>query len=305
MNLIIYFQYKIEGIEGLCNQLMAIFRTIGEALFYSTQNQSVGIILSDVQTRNSIDFDVVPYFSKIRVTSFIDVNELIALLEKRNISVRLSQKDTNDVQNNIVPCRRFPNRHMLPNESRDMGIFIAKSFPFAKNILKLASCIIGLMSFYPRWKAIQLRIEGDLIHLPEENFTLATHTQNQLQEIINIISSTPNLSAVYIASGIQEEKYNNIVDIINEKLPHLTITRKQNVLKDYPEIQKELESLCLEEQALIDWLVCIGAPFFAGPHASSFTYLAGYMRYYREFDTETTYLWPKYQPDWDRWFPRV
>ncbi|SDF44261.1 hypothetical protein SPACI_051620 [Sporomusa acidovorans DSM 3132] len=60
MILIIYLQHKIEGTEGLCNQLMAIFGTIGEALFYSTQNKSVYIILSDVQSRNSIDLDIYP-----------------------------------------------------------------------------------------------------------------------------------------------------------------------------------------------------------------------------------------------------
>jgi hypothetical protein len=83
------------------------------------------------------------------------------------------------------------------------------------------------------------------------------------------------------------------------------VTRKNNILKYYPKIKEELESLSLEEQALIDWLVCIGAPFFAGTHASSFAYLAAYMRHYRGLDKETTNLWPEYQPLWDAWFPRV
>ena len=285
---------------------MAIFRTVGEALFYSTQNESVGIILSEVQTRNSIDLDIHPYFSKINIDSFVDVNELITLLANKNISVSRLQKDNNEIQNNIITCRRFPKRPMLPDESKEMGLFIGKSFPFAKNILKIASCIIGLMSFFPRWKAIHLRIEGDLLHIPAiREAGLETHTKGQVQQTINMISSTPNLSAVYIASGIQEEKYHNAVNIINEKLPHLTITRKKDILKDYPDIKKELESLSLEEQALVDWLVCIGAPVFAGNHASSFAYLAGYIRHYRGFDKETTHLWPDYQPYWDAWFPRV
>jgi|tagenome__1003787_1003787.scaffolds.fasta_scaffold20986001_2 hypothetical protein len=301
-----YFQYKIDDKEGLCNQLMAIFRTLGEALFYSTQNESVGIILNDVQTRNSIDLDIHPYFSKINIDSFVDVNELITLLANRKISVSRLQEDNNEFQDDIITCRRLPIRNMLPSESRKMGIFIGESFPFAKSILKIASCIIGLMSFFPRWKAVHLRIEGDLLHIPSiREAGLETHTKNQVQQTINMISSSPNLSAVYIATGIQEEKYHNAVNIINEKLPHLTITRKKDILKDYPDIKEELESLSLEEQALVDWLVCIGAPVFAGNHASSFAYLAGYIRHYRGFDKETTHLWPDYQPYWDAWFPRV
>ncbi|WP_158618637.1 hypothetical protein [Methylomusa anaerophila] len=288
---------------------MAIFRTIGEALFYSTQNQSVGIILSDVQTRTSIDFDAYPYFSKISIDSYIDINDLTTLLGNRNISVRQSQEDIenmNEIQNNIITCRRFPQRHMLPAESRDTGALIAKSFPFAKKMLKFAYHIIGLMSFYPRWKAIHLRIEGDLMQLSAiRDVGLETFTKSQLQQTIDMISITPNLSAVYIASGIQDEKYNNAVNIISKEFPHLAITRKKDILKASPAIKEEFEALCLEEQALIDWLVCVGAPFFAGLHASSFAYLAGYMRHYRGFDKETTHLYPDYQPCWDAWFPRV
>jgi hypothetical protein len=286
---------------------MGIFRAIGEVLFYSTKNQFVGIILNDVQTRISSDtIDFNTHFSKINMDSFVDVNELTTLLANRNILVRRSQEDNNQIRNTIISCRRYPRRHMLPNESRDTGIFIAKSFPFAKNILKIASCIIGLMSFYPRWKVIHLRIEDELMHfLPGRDVGLETHTKNELQQTIHMISSTPNLSAVYIASGIREEKYNHVVNTINEQLPELTITRKEDILKGFPEIKEEFESLCLEEQALVDWLVCLGAPFFAGPHSSSFAYLAGYMRHYRGFDKETTHLWPDYQPYWDAWFPRV
>ncbi|EOV9525666.1 O-fucosyltransferase family protein [Bacillus cytotoxicus] len=298
-------QYEIGEIEGLCNQLMAIFRTIGEALYYAKQHDAVCILLKDVQTRNSVDFHKSPYFSKINIDSYLDVDECRALFYKKNILVKRHQPDMDETFKHMITCRRFLQRHILRDESRETGQFIAKSLPFAKHIQKLASCTIGLMSFYPRWRAIQLRIEGDLVHLPVEGFDLAAHTENQLQQIINTIASTADLSAVYIASGVQEEKYHRIVARIKEHFPHLVIVRKQDVLQTYPGLQKELDALCLEEQALVDWLVCIGAPLFAGPHASSFSYLAGYMRHYRGFDKETTYLWPEYQPYWDQWFPRL
>lgn len=301
---ILYLQYIVGDKEGLCNQLMAIFRTVGEALLYSTRNDSVCVLLNDVQTRNSIDLDTEPYFSIINVDSFVDVNELATILGERNIKVLRSQEVNN--LTNVISCRRFQRRKMLPNESRDVGLFIGKSFPFAKKVLKIASCIIGLMSLFPKWKAIHFRVEGDLLHFPSiREIGLETHTRNQIEQTVNMISNTPNLSAVYMATGIQEEKFQIAVNMINENLPHLTIVRKQDILKNYPDIMKEFELLCLEEQALVDWLVCIGAPFFAGNHASSFSYLAGYMRHYRGFEKETTLLWPDYQPLWDNWFPRV
>jgi hypothetical protein len=301
---ILYIQYIVGDKEGLCNQLMAIFRTVEEAMLYSTQNHSVCVLLNDVQTRNSIDLDTEPYFSKINVESFVDVNELVKILGERKITVLRSQEVNNPT--NVINCRRFQRRNMLPNESRDIGLFIGKSFPFAKKSLKIANCIIGSMSLYPKWKAIHFRVEGDLLHFPSiREMGLETHTRNQIEQTINMISSTPNLSAVYMATGIQEEKFQIAVNMINENLPHLKIIRKLDILKDYPDLLEEFESLCLEEQALVDWLVCVGAPFFAGNHSSSFSYLAGYMRHYRGFDNENTLLWPDYQPLWDKWFPRV
>ncbi|WP_157257103.1 hypothetical protein [Paenibacillus sp. Soil750] len=303
MIIILYIQYEVEPNEGLCNQLMGIFRTIGEALYYSHQHDSISIIINDLQTRTSsdtTDFDV--NFSKIAYDSFVDVDELTHLLLHKNILVRRPQEVNNHIQNNIISCRRYSHRQLLPDESREMGIFIANSFPFAKNILKIANCIIGLMSLYPSWKVIQLRIEEELM-----NFFpgYEKSTSNQLQETINMISNTPDLSAIYFASGIREEKYNAVAQSINHKFPNLITKNKHDILKNDPEIKKELDALCLEEQALVDWLVCVGAPSFAGPHATSFAYLAGYMRHYRGFAKETTHLWPEYTPYWDIWFPRV
>lgn len=303
-----YFQYQIEGIEGLCNQLMAIFRTIGEATFYSSQNPSepVGIILVDVQTRTSVDFEFEPYFSNISIDSFIDVNELRSIMLNKNVSVKRIGELNTEVQGHIIFCRRFPHRDMLPNESGELGGFLAKSLPFSKHILKIASCIIGLMSRYPKWAVIHLRIEGDLLQFPSiREAGLDAFTKGQLQQAINNISKIPGISAVYLATGIQEERYNDVVKILNESLPHITVTRKNNILNDFPEIKKELDLLSLEEQALVDWLVGLGAPYFAGNHASSFAYLAGYMRHYRGYDKESTILWPDYQPLWDAWFPMV
>lgn len=77
---------------------MGIFRTIGEALFYSTQNNSVGIILNDLQTRTSsdtVDFDI--NFSKIKYDSFVDVDELTTLLSNKNILVRRTQEVDNQI----------------------------------------------------------------------------------------------------------------------------------------------------------------------------------------------------------------
>ncbi|WP_144641542.1 hypothetical protein [Bacillus cereus] len=88
----IYLQYEIVEIEGLCNQLMAVFRTIGEALYYTNKGESVCIILNDVQTRTSVNFDTHPYFENIKIDSYIDVNYLTQLLKSKNIEVKYKKK---------------------------------------------------------------------------------------------------------------------------------------------------------------------------------------------------------------------
>ena len=40
VSLNIYCQYKIEGINGLCNQLMTIFSILGGTLFYFTKDEN-------------------------------------------------------------------------------------------------------------------------------------------------------------------------------------------------------------------------------------------------------------------------
>ncbi|MEB9624647.1 O-fucosyltransferase family protein [Enterococcus lactis] len=301
-----YIQYEIKELEGLCNQLMAIFRTLEEAFFYKNKGEPVCIILNDVQSRTSIDCDVYPYFRNIEVDAFVDVKGLIQLLNDRNIEV----KHVKDVkllsQNKILNCRRFPNREVTLEESTDLGLFVAKFFPFSKRILKISNFIIGAMSFYPKWKAVHLRIERDLTHIPDINKTgLNIFIQNQFKNIIELVINNEDLCALYIASGLLENEYTALVDSLKEKKPDLKVINKKQLLKNYPDIQKEFNNLSLEEQALIDWLVCIGAPLFIGPHASSFSYLASYMRHYRGFNTEATYLFPEYQPYWNKWFPCV
>lgn len=56
---------------------------------------------------------------------------------------------------------------------------------------------------------------------------------------------------------------------------------------------------------MVDWLVCVPPPYFIGPHSSSFSYLAGYMRHYRAYHPDAMELFPTYQPYLDIWFPCV
>ncbi|PFK26961.1 O-fucosyltransferase family protein [Bacillus cereus] len=301
-----YIQYEIKELEGLCNQLMAIFRTLEEVFFYKNKGEPVCMVLNDVQSRITIDCDIHPYFRNIEVDAFIDVHDLIQLLNDRNIEVQRAKDVKMISPNKILSCRRFPNREVTLEESADLGLFVAKFFPFSKHILKISNFIIGAMSFYPKWNAVHLRIEKDLTHIPDiNNQGLDIFIQNQFKHIIEPVINIENLSAIYIASGLLANEYTALIDKLKEKKPYLKIVNKQQLLKNYPDIQKEFNNLSLEEQALIDWLVCIGAPLFIGPHASSFSYLAGYMRHYRGNDTATTYLFPDYQPYWDKWFPYV
>ncbi|MDR4926172.1 hypothetical protein [Peribacillus simplex] len=306
MSIILYFKYRPEKNEGLCNQLMAIFRIIGETLYHSKQGNNVGIILNDFQTRLSSDtVDFNTNFSKISFDSFVDVNKLIQLLSKENILVRRPEEIDNTNQQNVVFCNRFPIRSMTQVESKETGLFIANNFPFAKKVVNIASCIVNLMSPHTKWKAIHLRIEDELKNFQEDpNADFENHINNQISQTLNMISA-PDLSGVYLATGIKEGKYNKIVQMITKKLPHLFVANKMSILKDQPKLLNELNTLSLEEQALVDWLVCLGSPYFAGPHGYSFAYLAGYMRHYRGLDKESTQLWPGYQPLWDLWFPRI
>ncbi len=304
MNPLVCVQYEIEGLEGLCNQLMAVFGAVGEALYYAGPNQSV-CLLFDVQTRNSIDFDVQPYFSSIRIDSYVDVDTDEPAGSEKYLR-RRARDHASDTQCQIIRCRRYPQRVMSPDESRDAGVLLATSFPFAARVSKLANDILGRLSRYPRWKAIHLRIEKDVLHLPSVQSTgLEVYTNTMLQQTADSLASTPNLSAAFIASGVRDEEYGHVVNALRDEFPHLEITRKQEVLRENPDLLQEFQTLCLEEQALVDWLVCLGAPLFAGQHASSYAYLVGYMRYYRDFEKESTYLCPEYQPCWDVWFPRV
>ncbi|MGR5986106.1 hypothetical protein ACUC2M_20555 [Bacillus cytotoxicus] len=109
--------------------------------------------LKDVQTRNSVDFHKSPYFSKINIDSYLDVDECRALFYKKNILVKRHQPDMDETFKHMITCRRFLQRHILRDESRETGQFIAKSLPFAKHIKKLASRTIGLMSFLPEMES--------------------------------------------------------------------------------------------------------------------------------------------------------
>lgn len=38
------YQNSAEGSEGLCNQLMSVFRAVGEALFHASEGSPAGIL---------------------------------------------------------------------------------------------------------------------------------------------------------------------------------------------------------------------------------------------------------------------
>lgn len=305
MRRILYFQNRAEGLEGLCNQLMSVFRAITEALHYASRNIPSCILLSDGQTRNSIDFDREPYFSPLPIDAFVEVEELARLLAEKDISVQ-RLRDAKADREFVVMCSRFPLRSMTPDECRSTGTWIAQSFPFAGKTQTLARSIIDRMSFYPKWSAVHLRMEGDLLQLQDvRSIGLDAFAKHQLQQATDQITGISGLSAVYIASGTQDEKYKQAVKELTDRCPHIAVNNKADILRPLPELWRELEDLSLEEQALVDWLVCVGAPYFLGPHTSSFAYLAGYMRHYRGFERDTTRLWPTYQPAWESWFPRV
>lgn len=305
MSRILYFQNRVEDLEGLCNQLMAVFRALTEALHCADRNMPSCLLLADGQTRNSIDFDRQPYFSPLPIDAFVEVEALERLLAAKNISVR-RLRDAEAERDPVVLCSRFPLRSMTPDECRIAGTWIAQSFPFSRKTLNLARLIIGCMSIYPQWTAVHLRMEKDLMQLQDvRDIGLGTFTKQQLQQATGHMSGISGLSAVYIASGAREESYRQAVKELTDRCPHIAVKNKADILRPLPELWRELEALSLEEQALVDWLVCLGAPHFLGPHTSSFAYLAGYMRHYRGFERETTQLWPTYQPAWESWFPRV
>ncbi|MFB5269069.1 O-fucosyltransferase family protein [Paenibacillus enshidis] len=287
--------------------MMAIYRTIWETIHHSKEDPPAGFMLNNLQTRTSINLDTNPPFAPIPPESIIDVEALIPLLEEKQIPV-LKENSVLKEEDVIIHCTRFLHRFSMPyDECREIGQFLAKSFPFAKNLQKLANFIIGSMSLYPKWKAIQLRIEGDLLLFEEtRQIGLETVTKNYLDElVVASLVNEPDLNAVYFATGVQEERYNEIVQQLNEQFPHVTFLRKTDILKDFFPFQQEFESLCLEQQALIDWLVCIGASSFVGAYGSSFAYLAGYMRHYRGFPESATQLLMAQHTTWDTWFPRV
>ena len=300
-----YFQNRVEGKEGLCNQLMAVFRTLTEAFHSAGRNEPSCILLADGQTRRSVDSEQEPYFLPLPIDAFIDVPQLEEALATKHVSLRRVQNlQAEQVQ--PVLCSRFPIHSMTHEESRDAGIWIAASFPFAAKPLKLAHWIIEKMAVYPTWSALQLRIEGDMLHFPEvSSIGLDAYATQQVQLASECMARIPGLQAVYVATGAQGEKFKYVSSELTKHFPQLEVKHKTTILSLSPELWREFEDLSLEEQALVDWLVCVGAPYFLGPHVTSFSYLAGYIRHYRGFEPEATQLWPAYQNAWESWFPRV
>ncbi|GAV11188.1 O-fucosyltransferase family protein [Paenibacillus sp. chi10] len=302
----IYFQNSAEGSEGLCNQLMSVFRAVGEALYHANEGSPTGILLQNVQTRTSIDFDVTPYFRSIAIDCFVDVHVLRKLLSSRQIDVKRAEEVQAEVRNQAVICKRYPIRQMSEIENKNSGLFIANAFPFAKHIVELSNFIIASMSEKHQWIAAHLRIEKDLLLISDiKSMGLEHYAESQLHCIYACMEAKQKVSAIYLASGLLDEEYAAIAKGIQEKNGDIMIYNKKIVLEGSPNLKQKFDSLCLEEQALVDWLVCIHAPYFIGPHSSSFSYLAGYMRHYRGYQPDTLDLFPTYQPYWDMWFPCI
>lgn len=302
----VYFQNSAEGSEGLCNQLMSVFRAVGEALYHANEGSPAGILLQNVQTRTSVDFDVFPYFRSIAIDCFVDVHALQLLLSRRQIDVKRAEEVQAEVRNQAVTCKRYTIRQMSAIESKNNGLLIANGFPFAKHIVELSNFIIASMSKNHQWIAAHLRIEKDLLQIPDiKSMGLENYAESQLQYIFACMEARQNVSAVYLASGLTDEEYKTIEKGIEENNKDIMIYNKKIVLEGCPNLKQKFDSLCLEEQALVDWLVCINAPFFIGPHSSSFSYLAAYMRHYRGYHSDAKMLFPKHQPYWEMWFPCV
>ncbi|TCP61755.1 hypothetical protein [Baia soyae] len=298
----LYIQYSIQGTEGLCNQLMAIFRAVGEALFHRGQGMDVCLVLSDVQTRTSVDLTSVPPFQRIQVDSFIDVEGLSKMLEEKEIQVKRAEEVQMLDSDLLLTCNRMPMRAPTPAEIKDLGLLFANAFPWSKEVIRLSHFIIDSMAEYPLWTAAQLRIERDLLSFSDIGESrLESIRQSQFDSVITFFSDTKNISALYVASGSQADEYAVLVDKLRERNPHLVAINKKDIFEKDIELQQEFDELCLEQQALIDWMVCTRAPLFIGPHSSSFSYLAAYIRHYQHF----TNLHPDYQACWEDWFPRL
>ncbi|MEK3792230.1 hypothetical protein MKX42_10955 [Paenibacillus sp. FSL R7-0204] len=297
-----YFQNRVFGMEGLCNQLMALYRTISEAFMCVQQGEEACIILADGQTRNFIDLSDEDFFSPLPIEAFIEVDQFHRALAAKGVSL-LRPWDVVASHEPINECSRFPISPMSPDDSRNIGIWIAESIPFAQKPLLLAQSILGWMSQHPCWAALQMRLESDVMY--NQNFQYDEYVREQDRLATDSIAQFPEVSAVYVATGVNEEFLLEAMPEFRERHSQAIILTKRNFLRLSPEMLAEFESLSLEEQALVDWLVCLGAPYFAGPHTSSFAYLAGYMRHYRGFEPDSTSLWPIYMLYWDMWFPKV
>ncbi|MEK5030956.1 hypothetical protein MKY96_05915 [Paenibacillus sp. FSL R7-0302] len=300
-----YFQNHVQGMEGLCNQLMALYRAVSEAFLCIERGESACIILADGQTRNFINLTDEPFFSPLSIDAFIEVDQFQSVLASRSVSL-LRLRDAESLSEHAVRCSRFPISTLTPEEAHNTGIWIAASLPFAAKPLELAHTIIGSMSHYPKWAAMQLRIEGDILYGQEAmNISLDNYAQQYVHLAAGHLAQFPAMSAVYIATGVKEEVLRRASKELTERFPDTVLLSKKEILRRSSGLWEEFQALSLEEQALVDWLVCLNAPHFLGPHGNSFSYLAGYMRHYRGLEPDTTLLWPEYQPYWDLWFPRV
>ncbi|TCP67063.1 O-fucosyltransferase family protein [Baia soyae] len=302
----LYFEHTIiDTQEGLCNQLMSVIRTVGEALFYRGIGFDTCVILGKAYTRTSVNFDSPPFFAEIPIDLFIDMTDLTNVLNSVNIRLIRSRAEVVSPCQGIIECWRPPLRDMSAVEHRILGQFIAHHFPFAKQALSFAHFLTHLISsIHPKWEAIHYRVENDLrVMIPSE--VLDLHKNNQMQSTLTTIHNAPDLSAIYLACGLQEQEYNDVVNQIKMYYPNLEVFNKRQILKGFPEIEQQFNALTLEEQALVDWLVCQAAPSFSGWYNSSFSYLAAYLRHYRFIHPTTTKLGPETTGVWDVWFPRI
>lgn len=211
-----YFQNRVFGMEGLCNQLMALYRTISEAFMCVQQGEEACIILADGQTRNFIDLSDEDFFSPLPIEAFIEVDQFHRALAAKGVSL-LRPWDVVASHEPINECSRFPISPMSPDDSRNIGIWIAESIPFAQKPLLLAQSILGWMSQHPCWAALQMRLESDVMY--NQNFQYDEYVREQDRLATDSIAQFPEVSAVYVATGVNEEFLLEAMPEFRETLP--------------------------------------------------------------------------------------
>lgn len=307
-----YLAYKSVPNSGLCHMIMGIIRTVDECIHRTQNGSKVTLVLEDLQTRtstDSIDFDV--NFAPIPYDAIINVEQLQAFLQSYQIEVKRA-KEINYSAVNILYCERYLVRPLSAQEHKNIGLLAVNHIPFNKKMIEISRWIMQQLDQLSQkeagWSAFHLRIEEELINKFYFGNTndVKQYRNDQLAALSNNIESFMPDPVVYIAHGLKDENYSQIKDELSARYPAATITTKKELLSEHNELYRYIfESCSLEEQAFLDWLVCMQAPHFTGIHYSSFPYMAAYYRHYKGVPAHTTKLLPPEQWYWDHAFARV